>query len=98
VTITLLKGPAPEPSPTVSVARVPALYEKEADLNGAGQLERARVESPDLDNLAENAEQKAGLHIVPADPYPKIRLIFATASDNFADFQFDGHTCALSGN
>lgn len=49
-----------------------------------------------LDKLAENAGQKAGLHILAGQPYPRIRLIFASCSGNLADFQFDGRTYVLA--
>jgi hypothetical protein len=47
----------------------------------------------DLDDMAENPDQKAGLHILQsAQGFPVIRVIFVCRSGNFVDFQFNGQT------
>ena len=66
---------------------------------GALQFESAPFEEPfhtDLDSTAEQDGEKAGLHLVPAKRFPRIRLIFASRSGNFVDFQFDGQHYVLA--
>ena len=50
----------------------------------------------DLDSIAESADQKSGLHVLVGSKYPRIRLIFATRSGNFVDFQFDGRNYVVA--
>lgn len=69
------------------------------DGNGALQFASEPFEEPfhtDLDSIAENADQKCGLHVLEGSTYPRIRLIFAPRSGNFVDFQFDGHTYVVA--
>ncbi|MBT9584547.1 zinc ribbon domain-containing protein [bacterium] len=63
------------------------------DGNGVLQFASEAFEEPfhtDLDEIAESADQKSGLHVLEGSKYPRIRLIFAPRSGNFVDFQFDG--------
>ena len=67
--------------------------------NGALQFASEPFEEPfhtDLDSIAESADQKSGLHVLEGSKYPRIRLIFATRSGNFVDFQFDGHNYVVA--
>lgn len=67
--------------------------------DGSLQFASETFEEPfhtDLDSLAESPEEKAGLRILPGSKYPRIRLIFATRSGNFVDFQFDGRNYVLA--
>ncbi len=53
----------------------------------------------DLDDMAENPDQKAGLHVLEgSEGYPVIRVIFVCRSGNFADFQYNGQTYVLVGS
>jgi hypothetical protein len=69
------------------------------DAHGSLQFESEPFEEPfhtDIDSVAESAQEKAGLHLLPGSPFPRIRLIFASHSGNFVDFHFNGKEYVLA--
>lgn len=48
---------------------------------------------PELDHLADQPWNRAGIHVVKGSGrWPEIRIVFASASGNFVVFRFDGST------
>ncbi len=83
------------PEPNSSSRKVLRIYGSDGRL----QFQSEPFEEPfrtDLDSTAEKSEEKAGLRLLVGTSYPRIRLIFATRSGNFVDFQFNGKEYVLA--